>query len=300
MKTINILLVDDDPGDRRLVELALKQSLPELEFAVTTAESLADGLDRLQSNNIDLVLLDLGLPDSHGLETVDSVCRAYSHLPIVVLTGLASDEAGLESLEKGASDYLVKGKFSEDMLLRTIRYSLERKRLEQQLVHLASHDPLTGLLNRRPFEEAVVRAIARANRGTPSALLLLDVDNFKLVNDTLGHAAGDDVLVRIGQLVQKQLRTEDVLARLGGDEFAALLEGADMREAEIVAERVRRAVEDYPFSFDLETSPTLSMGLAEIDGKQETRTLVNRADAAMYEAKNQGRNRIMCYQAAAG
>jgi len=130
---MNILLVDDDPGERRLVELALKDSSQELDFTVAAADSLADGLTRLRSGRVDLVLLDLGLPDSEGLETVDKVCAACPDLPVVVLTGLANDEAGIESLRRGASDYLVKGRFSQDLLLRTIRYSLERKRAEAQL-----------------------------------------------------------------------------------------------------------------------------------------------------------------------
>jgi len=295
-KVINILLVDDDPGDCRLVELALKQSARELKFTIATADHLADGLDRLQSNNIDLVLLDLGLPDSHGLETVDKVVGACPHIPIVVLTGLAGEEAGLDALRRGASDYLVKGEFRRDLLLRTIRYSLERKELEQQLVRLASHDPLTGILNRRMFEEAIDRAVARARRGTPSVLLLFDVDHFKLVNDTLGHAAGDEVLVGIVQLVQKQLRTEDILGRVGGDEFVALFEGSPLLEAKAIAERFCLVVEGFTFNRNLAISPTLSIGLVEIDGRQDSRTIMSQADAAMYKAKEQGRNRVVCFE----
>jgi len=132
-QSIDILLVDDDPGDRRMIELALRQPSRPSELAVRTADSLADGLDRLQSGGVDLVLLDLGLPDSQGLDTVDRLCGAWPDMPVVVLTGLADEEAGVEALRRGATDYLAKGKFSEDMLLRTIRYSLERKRTEERL-----------------------------------------------------------------------------------------------------------------------------------------------------------------------
>jgi len=131
-KLIHILLVDDDPGDRRLVMLALKKSRPPIQFAVQTAQSAAEALDHLKNNSFDLVLLDLGLPDSRGLATVDKVCQAIPHIPVVVLTVLADEETGVQAIKKGASDYLVKSKYFSDLLVRTIRYSLERKRADQE------------------------------------------------------------------------------------------------------------------------------------------------------------------------
>jgi len=287
---MNILVIDDDDGDLRVVSLALKKTCPE--HALVSAGTLAEGMDRLRQGGIDLVLLDLGLPDSHGLETVDRVCRTYADIPIVVLTGLNSEGAGLEALRRGATDYLVKDKLSAELLSRTLRYSLERKRLEQRLVFLASHDPLTGALNRRAFEEAVNRAVARARRGRTSALVLLDVDRLKRVNDTLGHAAGDDVLVNITKLIQLHLREEDVLARVGGDEFAALLEGATAPQAHTVADRIRAGVADWSCRSELAVRPTLSIGLLEIDGRREYEALVSEADNCLYQAKRRGRDQV--------
>ena len=289
---INILVIDDDDGDVRMVSLALKQASPE--YALDSAGTLAEGVSRLRQGGIDLVLLDLGLPDSHGLDTVDSACKACTHIPIVVLTGLNSQNAGLEALRRGASDYLVKDELSAGTLSRTIRYSLERKRLEQRLVYLAGHDPLTGVLNRRAFEEAVNRAVSHACRGKNSALLLFDVDHFKRVNDTLGHSAGDDVLVSIVQLIQDQLRGEDVLARVGGDEFTAMLEGVSLPEAHVVADRIRAAVAEWISSSGLGVQPTLSIGLVEIDGQLDYEALISRADSCLYRAKSRGRDRIVC------
>ncbi|MHC4535371.1 MAG: PAS domain-containing hybrid sensor histidine kinase/response regulator [Planctomycetota bacterium] len=128
---INILMVDDDPGAYRLVKMILDESPKPVEFVVESAETLAEALDVLTGCSFDLVMLDLGLPDSNGVETVEKVYQAYPHIPIVVLTGLADEEAGIQAIKKGASDYLVKGKFFRDMLVRTIRYSLERKEFEQ-------------------------------------------------------------------------------------------------------------------------------------------------------------------------
>ncbi len=130
---INILLVDDDPGDCRLVKLALAKSRQPMEFAVETAGTLAEALRRLDSRNFDMVLLDLLLPDSQGLKTVDEVCRLYPQIPVVVLTILADENMGVEAIKVGASDYLVKTEYSHELLLRTIRYSLERKRAQEDL-----------------------------------------------------------------------------------------------------------------------------------------------------------------------
>ncbi|MBI4317557.1 MAG: EAL domain-containing protein [Chloroflexi bacterium] len=173
----------------------------------------------------------------------------------------------------------------------------ERRQNEQQLSYMASHDSLTGLANRRMLEETLSRVLARARRGTSSVLLFLDVDNFKLVNDILGHAAGDRALVTLTQLLQNQLRTEDLLVRLGGDEFVALLEGATVEEAQVVAERARRAVEEFRFILDGQTFKlSLSIGIVEVDGRHTSAILLSQADAAMYKAKEQGRNRIMLYR----
>ncbi|MCL5962557.1 MAG: EAL domain-containing protein [Chloroflexi bacterium] len=173
----------------------------------------------------------------------------------------------------------------------------ERKQHEQQLSYLATHDPLTGLPNRRSLEEALKRVVARARRGTASALLFLDVDNFKFVNDTLGHAAGDRTLVLLTRLLQGGLRTEDLVVRLGGDEFAVLLEGTGIEDAELVAERMRQAVEKFSFNLDgISFNLSLSIGLVAIDGQQTSVVDLSRADTAMYKAKEMGRNRVVLYR----
>jgi diguanylate cyclase (GGDEF)-like protein/PAS domain S-box-containing protein len=174
----------------------------------------------------------------------------------------------------------------------------DRKKYEERLAHLATHDSLTGLPNRRLFEEALARAMARARRGTLSALLLFDVDHFKIVNDFLGHAAGDEALVRVVNLVQEQIRAEDVLSRLGGDEFVVLLEGANLDYAQAVAERIRKAVEAFSFTSDSRVSVSLSIGLVGVGGQQEIAALLSQADAAMYRAKQSGRNHVAVGQTA--
>ncbi len=172
----------------------------------------------------------------------------------------------------------------------------ERRNLEEQLAHLAAHDPLTGLLNRRALEDAMNRAGARARRAAPGALLFLDLDNFKEVNDTLGHAAGDEVLVMVARLLQEQLRTEDILVRLGGDEFAVLLDGTEGGAITVVAERMLRAIDEFLFCIGQSTFHlSLSIGAVAIEGQKSSTALLSQADAAMYRAKEQGGNRIVLY-----
>jgi diguanylate cyclase (GGDEF)-like protein len=172
----------------------------------------------------------------------------------------------------------------------------KRKQQEKQLSFLATHDQLTGLPNRRLLENALKRGVARARRGTSSTFMMMDLDNFKFVNDTLGHITGDKVLVTITGLLQRQLRNSDLLARIGGDEFALLLEGEDTNEAKVVAERICQAIEEQRFVFDNHSFHLgLSIGIVPVDGSCEHGTLLSQADTAMYSAKRQGRNRVVLY-----
>jgi diguanylate cyclase (GGDEF)-like protein len=170
----------------------------------------------------------------------------------------------------------------------------ERRRQEKQLRYLAIHDELTAVPNRRVLEQTLSQAVRNCSRGRASALLLIDLDNFKLVNDTAGHQAGDRVLVRLAELVRESLRPQDVLARFGGDEFAAVLHDVSEQEAEHVAERILRHVAESRFASDGEPFRlTLSIGLCPITGDLDEQALVSEADAALYEAKRRGRNRVV-------
>ncbi|HPA52759.1 MAG TPA: EAL domain-containing protein [Thermoanaerobaculia bacterium] len=172
----------------------------------------------------------------------------------------------------------------------------QRRRTEERIRYLALHDPLTDLGNRRAAEESLERIVARARRGTPGSLLLLDLDHFKVVNDTLGHGAGDVVLVELARLLGTLRRPGDELARLGGDEFVLVLEGIPAEAGRMVAERVRRAVHEHRFEvggrrFDL----GVSVGVVPIDGRLKPAALLALADSALYAAKEKGRNRVMLF-----
>jgi diguanylate cyclase (GGDEF)-like protein/PAS domain S-box-containing protein len=176
-----------------------------------------------------------------------------------------------------------------------------RRKDEERIRHLALHDPLTDLANRHAFEESLARIVSRARRGSHSSLLLVDLDNFKIVNDALGHPAGDRVLVELARLIVALVRPGDEVARFGGDEFAVLLEGVALEEARITAERLRRAVDEHRFVvgdrvFDL----GVSVGVVPVDGSTDAAALMALADTALYTAKEKGRNRVAVIESTAG
>ncbi len=171
-----------------------------------------------------------------------------------------------------------------------------RKKSEERIEHLALHDPLTDLPNRRALAGSIDRSIARARRGSPATLLLLDMDNFKVVNDTVGHGPGDQLLVELAGLLSRDLRSGDEIARLGGDEFVILLEGIPVEVGRLTAERLRRTVDEHRFEvagrvFEL----GISVGVVPIDGLSDATSILSMADSALYAAKEQGRNRIVVF-----
>ncbi|MGB2710106.1 MAG: sensor domain-containing diguanylate cyclase [Conexibacter sp.] len=195
---------------------------------------------------------------------------------------------------------VLEGDRAQRLLLQVLDVS-ERKRVEAQLQHLADHDPLTGLANRRRFEQELARHVAHARRyGAEGAVVVLDVDDFKTVNDTLGHAAGDRVIAQVAEALSGRLRTTDVLARLGGDEFAILLPKADRAGAETLARSLVETVRGRVRAGEDERPVTISVGvvafgdLTELDAE----AIVAAADVAMYEAKGAGRDGHVCFAAA--
>lgn len=168
----------------------------------------------------------------------------------------------------------------------------ERKEHEEQLRHLAMHDPVTDLANRRALVETLERTVGRARMGAPAALLLLDLDGFKRVNDRWGHAEGDHLLMAVARRLQVALRPFDLLARWGGDEFAALLEGVDLPEAGAVANRLCRAVSEMKLELGgAPYQPHISIGVVPVDGTLDAADVMLTADRALYAAKDGGGNR---------
>jgi diguanylate cyclase (GGDEF)-like protein len=299
---LRILLVEDDPAYAELTRAMLRTtSASSVALDHTTSvhaavDKLADG-----SGAYDIVLLDLGLPDAQELEALSSLVGAAPDLPLVILTGTENEVLALQAVKGGAQDYLIKGQATPELLVRAIRYAIERKQSELHIRHLAYYDPLTQLPNRRLLVEHLGHALKRAGRaGTIVGVFFIDIDNFKQINDAFGHAEGDDVLTQLAGRLSKALRSSDTLGRLSGDEFVAIVEASEPRELALVADALQRSVK-MPFSTAHgELFATLSVGVSSFptDG-DDVGELLRNADHAMYRAKAQGRDTI-CFFAAPG
>ena len=295
-----VLLVEDDANDAYLVSELLSQHTSD-SYQIISVGLLAEASDLLAKQQFEVILVDLSLPDARGLDAVRRLQLDAPQTPIIVLSGNRDETVAVEAVHVGAQDYLVKGTVDGEFLHRSIRYAIERKRSKDLLWRMANYDPLTGLANRALFHERLSQAIARAKRsGNDLAVLLLDLDHFKHVNDRLGHDAGDTLLVEAVQRLQAAVREFDTVARLGGDEFAVIADGIP-RELIIprLAERIHRVLAAPLTIKDNEVVITTSIGIAVFpDGGETLEQLLKSADSAMYQAKKNGRNNCQFYSGA--
>jgi diguanylate cyclase (GGDEF)-like protein len=287
-----LILVEDNESDARLVQEMLRFSGAE-PFEVVHHTRVGDACQDLAESGAACVLLDLSLPDADGLEAVTRAQKAAPEVPIVVLSGREDEVLALAAVQEGAQDYLMKGSDGSH-IARAIRYAIERKRVEVQLNYQAMHDPLTKLPNRNVFLDRLRHALARSRRQPRSvAVLFLDFDRFKVINDSLGHETGDHLLIETAQRLSGVLRPADTIARFGGDEFTILCEDIDGEiEACAIAQRVLEAV-SMSFSIeDTEVHLTASLGIAIASPTSGPQEMIRDADAAMYRAKDLGKSRF--------
>ena len=295
-ESVGVLLVEDNPGDARLVEIMLSEPGLMWDFDIRHVIRLGDALEELEGSDFDVVLLDLSLPDSQGMETVERIRSAASRTPVVVLSGRDDEEMALEALQGGADDYLVKGRGDGDLVARSIRYAIERKKAEERLAYLAQYDSLTGLANRALFQDRLQQSVARAERsGGLLALVFIDLDRFKAVNDTFGHDCGDALLREVAARIKGRVRESDTVARLGGDEFALILENVSETEdaARVARDVQQRLLEPIDLAgYEIPVPASIGIALWPASGNEK---LLKDADAAMYRAKRQGGNRYQFY-----
>jgi diguanylate cyclase (GGDEF)-like protein len=292
-----VLLVEDNLIDAQLVRRLLRRVTGSY-YRITHVRTVNDAILSAEELTPDVILADLNLPDSRGTQTVTSLQTSYPDIPLVIVSAWEDEAISLRSVKAGAQDYLVKGHIDGANLHRVIRYAVERKRTELELVRLAHYDQLTSLPNRTMLRERVEHALARAMRaGTGVATLVLDMDRFKEINDMLGHEIGDKLLIEVAQRIRASVRDQDTVARLGGDEFAVVLEGvSEAREVLPVIERIIDSLGEVTTIGGHEINSSTSVGIAMFpENGSNLSELLRAADLAMYQAKSSGRGRYQFF-----
>ncbi len=295
-----VAVVDDDAAIRRLVSLFLRRAGYDV-IEVATGEAARS---RLGVESWNLAILDRKLPDLDGLD----LCREIKADPrfrnryVIMLTGEADEQDKIEGLDLGADDYITKP-FQYKELLARIRAGKRIVDLQSELLEsnrrlelLSITDGLTRLYNHRHFQDEMVRAFDESQRyQRPLSLAIIDIDFFKKVNDTYGHAAGDDVLKTVARLFMDSVRSTDLVARYGGEEFTVMMPETDMGDAIAFAEKIRTLVEQT--TIETQAGPvrvTVSIGVSSVPATpiQTPKEMIVAADKALYRAKRGGRNQV--------
>jgi diguanylate cyclase (GGDEF)-like protein len=285
-----VLLVEDNEDHIYIFQTYL--SLVEnVSLGTMVVPRLEDALDMTRENNIDIILLDLMLPDSKGLDTFTKYHQSFPDIPVVVITALNDENLGIQAVQQGAQDYLIKGDINSNILSRSILYSLIRHRKDENLRQLALIDELTQLYNRRGFLSVFQQYLKIARRDDKDLLLLMvDVDGLKVINDNYGHLEGDRAIVDTARVLKKTFRGSDLIGRIGGDEFVVLAVQASDKDVKAIKKRLQANIDQYnQTSKDFTLS--LSVGMTAFDPQEEVEfeDLLVLADEDLYHQKRQKR-----------
>ncbi len=293
-----ILLIEDNPADIRIIQ-ELMAEVKSSNLDLVFANRLSDGLDRIKTNDIDAILLDLSLPDSQGLRTFSILRSRAQNIPILLLTGLPDEDLAIQAVREGAQDYLVKDQVDGHLIVRAVNYAIERQRLVAQLEkareeaqRLTLIDDLTGLYNRRGFFTLSEQQWKLADRKKKKLVLLYcDLDNLKFINDNYGHRMGDQALVRVAHLLRSTFRESDIIARMGGDEFAILAIEAEANGDRMI-DRLNDKLSKASGSKDFHLPLSLSSGYAHYNPEhpKSIEDVLGEADSKMYEHKESRKN----------
>ncbi len=287
-RPVELLLVEDDPVLADGLQQALELS-QQFQFHVQHVTRLAEALKAVGERGFDVVILDLTLPDAEGLDAPLALRNAAVDVPIVVLTGVDDDRLAEENVRAGMQDYLLKNEISSTLLVRAIRYAIERNRLVKRLKELSLKDDLTDLYNRRGFFTMAEQQLKVAERmDKPVLLFYVDIDGMKSCNDLHGHALGDRLLLKVARVLKRTFRESDVVARLGGDEFAVLTLDAANESAEHPLARLQRNLElENAADPEGACEVSFSVGFAMGNAAQglDLDELVRKADEMMYVEK---------------
>lgn len=284
-----VLVVEDSITASKSIERTLTQN-DVLSFAVTNPQEILNGLRHFQP---DLILMDMHMPDCTGVEAT-RIIRQHSEFlstPVIYLSGDSDMALQIAALRLGGESFLTKP-VNPVFLSAVVKSKIERYRALRRTMF---YDGLTGLLNHRAIKERLVQAIGRASASNePLSVAMIDIDNFKKVNDTYGHPAGDQVIRSLAWMVKQRLRKTDMVGRYGGEEFLVILPGADCQQAFEVLDRIRRdfGLIKYPFQ-DTWFDARFSAGISRFPTLSTSDALIKDADEALYDAKHNGRNCIM-------
>jgi two-component system, cell cycle response regulator len=291
-----ILLIDDDRLQYRLTQAHFNNFQAE-RYELDWAETYSEGLEKLMSAGYAACLLDYQLGERDGLQLIREAMARGCRTPIVFLTSETAHRVDVEAMNAGALDYLVKGEINGRMIERSLRYALKLGETLDALHRLATRDELTGLLNRREFDRILQEERERALRfGHSFALVMIDIDHFKVINDTHGHPVGDEVLQEVARRLSLQVRNVDRVARFGGEEFALIVMQTETADALELARRIGAALAAEPVAIPdgSRLNLTVSLGVASLPANATTALeLIAAADKALYAAKQRGRNRAV-------
>ena len=294
---LNILLVEDNPGDARLIrEMLTRDEYFGASYSVTHVLDLQTAAETCGRDQFHVILLDINLPDSSGLSTIQHLNSVTPQVPIVILTGMHDEQLAHLSASYGAQDYIIKSDCTGPLLKRIMHFAMERKTVEERFKHLATHDSLTGLPNRILLYDRLTQALSRAERNHTGVstkwkamVMLMDLNHFKSINDNLGHTLGDAVLKLSADRIKGCLRETDTVARLGGDEFVLIIEGIDSQaDCLAVGNKILLSLGEPARVGQHELSLSASIGISVFpDDAEDMETLIRFADSAMYSAKRQ-------------
>jgi diguanylate cyclase (GGDEF)-like protein len=289
-RRLRFLHVEDDDGDAKILRRAFTKYFAGSDYFIQRVKSLHDAMSALRGEAYDAVLLDLGLEDAAGLTALNAVKELNPDLPIVIFSAHHDNDIALEAVRGGAQEFVAKGEGSGRMLALSVLSSIERKRYERHLFRLANHDVLTGLPNRRMFQEHIKHWLTRAERWQRTeAIMFMDVNGFKKVNDALGHDIGDELLSQIASRLTLGLRASDMLARYAGDEFIVHLDMGASVSHDSCAQLAKKIVGLFadPICIgghQIHTGVSIGIAFFPQNGRDSIE-LFRKADEAMYRAK---------------
>ena len=288
MAEVNILVIEDNPEAASVLEATLKS----IGYQVWVVAEPKEGLGLLRNTPFAVVITELRSAKMNGVEVARAALKISPETNVLVTTFYSFINSAIEAMEAGAYGYITKPLNTSEVRIVVSRavekfFLLSSDTEKKYYAELATIDGLTGLYNRRYFKELINLEFGRLKRYASNlSLLMIDIDNFKVYNDTKGHPAGDELLKKVSDVFKSSLRETDIVCRYGGEEFVAMLTQTDKNGAQLVAERLRTQANLY-------LPTTLSIGVAAYPSDaQDISALIEKADVALYKAKQTGKNKV--------